>query len=143
MAELDVSGTFLITSGRGAGPETWVIISVNNEDGTPKLLNFRDNPGYHRPAYVFIALSAMFGVYEIPLDIAEIRPLLALGFYGLRVEINPSYGLGDTRLESTRPSTLGIVIDDGADRGQALACSCGGAEVTSWFADRTQTPPDK
>lgn len=138
MAELDVSGTFLITIGRGAGPETWLVLSVNNEDGTPKLLNFSQNSDDQQPAHVFIALSAMFGALEIPLRIAEVQPQEP-GFYGLRVEINDPRELGNAQLEATRPSTLGVVVADGTDRGQALACSCGGAEVTSWFADRTRS----
>jgi hypothetical protein len=57
------------------------------------------------------------------------------GYYGLRVE-TPH----DLPVEKLVPSTLGIIINDGTDRGQALACSCGGAEVTPWFGERTQTP---
>lgn len=137
MAALDVSGTFFITIGRGDGPETWVVVSVNNEDGTPKLLNFpKDSRG---PAYIFVALSAMFGAFAIPLGIVEVQPQEA-GFYGLRVEAPGDVGV---RLEKMRPSSLGVVIADGMDRGQTLACSCGGAEVTSWFANRTQEPPDR
>jgi hypothetical protein len=44
-------------------------------------------------------------------------------------------------IESIRPSTLGIVVDDGTDRGQALACSCRAAEVTTWWGEREQEPP--
>lgn len=137
MAELDVSGSFLITIGRGAGPETWVVISVSSEDGKPKLLNFPKKPDGQQPASVFVVLSAMWGAHEIPLRIVEVRQQEP-GFYGLRVEPSSNDAAVD-RLEAIRPSTLGIVIDDGTDRGQALACSCGAAEVTAWFADRTRT----
>ena len=139
MAELDVSGSFLITIGRGAGPETWVVISVSSEDGMPKLLDFNypGQPDSEHPAQVFVALSAMFSTFAIPLRIVEFQPM-PLGFYGLRVEAPSDLGV---RLEATRPSALGVVIDDGTDHGQALACSCGGAEVTSWFADRTREKP--
>jgi hypothetical protein len=74
MAELDVSGTFLITVGRGiTGPETWLVLSVNNEDGTPKILNFPKNLDERQPVYVFIALSAGLGPIEVPLRIAEVQ----------------------------------------------------------------------
>ena len=39
MAELDVSGSFLITIGRGDGPETWIVVSTNDENGKPMVLN--------------------------------------------------------------------------------------------------------
>ena len=134
MTELDVAGSFLITIGRGAGPETWVVIAVNSEDGKPVLLDFPKKPADQSPAHVFVALSAMFGAFEIPLKIVEVQPQES-GFYGLRVEAPGDLGV---RLEATRPSTLGIVVEDRKGRGQALACSCGAADVTSWFADRTR-----
>jgi hypothetical protein len=136
MAELDVCGSFLITIGRGAGPETWVVISVASEDGKPVSLTFPKDPE-EGPVDIFIALSAMFGAFDIPLRIVEVQPEPA-GFYGLRVEGPSDLGV---RLEATRPSALGIVVDNGKNRGQALACSCGGAEVTAWFGDRTQERP--
>ncbi len=135
MANLDVSGNFLITIGHGEGPETNVVLSVSEEDGNPKLLDFPDPPDSRQPAHVFVVLSAMFGAFQISLRIVEVMPMEA-GYYGLRVEAPSDLGV---RLEQTRPSVLGIVVDDGTDRGQALACSCGGAEVTPWFGERTQT----
>ncbi len=138
VAKLGVSGSFLITIGHGAGPETEVVLSVSDQDGNPKLLDFREPPSDEQPVRVFVALSAMFGAYEISLRIVEVRTL-ETGFYGLRVEA-PKSEVG--RLENMRPSALGIVVDDGTDRGQALVCACGGADVTSWFGERTQTPPE-
>jgi len=135
MAKLDVSGTFLITIGGGAGPDTWVVLSVSDGDGNPKLLDFQEPPA-EQPVDVFVALSAMFGAFQISLRIVEVQQQ-ELGFFALRVEAPHDLGV---RVEQTRPSTLGIVVNDGTDRGQALACSCGAADVTSWFGERTQTP---
>ncbi len=134
MAELGVSGSFLITIGHGAGPETWVVVSVGSDDGNPKFLDFPAGDPDQGPADVFVVLSAMSGAMEIPLRIVDLQPM-QLGFYGLRVEAPDDL---EVRLEDTRPSTLGIVIDDGTDRAQALACSCGAADVTPWFGERTQ-----
>ena len=135
MAELDVSGSFLITIGRGAGPETEVVLSVSEEDGTPKNLHFPADPD-EGPADISVVLSAMFGAYQLPLRIVESQPMQT-GFYGLRVETTSDLGV---TIEDTRPSTLGVFVNDGTDRGQALACSCGGAEVTPWFGERTHEP---
>ena len=139
MAKLDVSGSFLITIGHGAGPETWVVISVSSDDGNPKSLDFQDpqSPFADQPVDVFVVLSAMFGAFRITLRIVEVQEREP-GIYALRVE-----GPSDlSEIEQTRPSTLGIVVDDGTDRGQALACSCGAADVTTWVGERTQTPPE-
>ena len=135
MAELDVSGSFLITIGRGDGPETWVVVSANDEDGNPVFFKFPKNP-QNGPVRVFVALSAMFGAYEIPLYIKEMQPMED-GFCGLRVEAPSDLGV---TLDKLRPSSLGIVVTVKKDRGQALACDCGGAKVTSWFPDKTQKP---
>ena len=135
MANLDVSGNFLITIGHGEGPETNVVLSVSDEDGKPKFLDFPDPPDSRQPAHVSVVLSAMFGAFQISLRIVEVMPM-ETGYYGLRVEAPSDLGV---RLEQTRPSVLGIVVGDGTDRGQALACSCGGADVTPWFGERTQT----
>ena len=135
MAELDVSGSFLITIGRGDGPETWVVVSANDEDGNPILFRFPKNP-QNGPVHVFVALSAMFGAYEIPLYIVETQSMED-GYCGLRVETPSDLGV---TLDKLRPSSLGIVVTVKKDRGQALACDCGGAKVTSWFPDKTQKP---
>jgi hypothetical protein len=137
MAELDVAGSFLITIGRGAGPETCVVLSVSDADGKPVVLHFPNPPDAdRRPVYIFVALSAMFGAFEIPLRIVEVQPQEA-GFYGLGVEGPRDLGV---RLEQIRPSTLGIVVETGADRGQALACACPAADVTPWFGGAVQHP---
>jgi len=136
MAELDVSGSFLITIGRGDGPETWVIVSTNDENGKPMLFKFPKHLE-EGPVRIFVALSAMFGAYEIPLTIKEWQPMEA-GFCGLRVAAPSDLGV---KLHQLRPSSLGIVITAGKNRGQALACDCGGADVTSWFPDQTLKPP--
>jgi hypothetical protein len=139
LANLEISGSFLITIGRGHGPETFVVLSVNSEDGKPVVLDPRKKlPNGLETVGIFVALSAMFGAFEIPLKIVEVE-IQEPGFFGLQVELNNPKEVGSVRLEALRPSTLGIVIDDGTSRGQALACSCGAAEVTSWFADRTRS----
>src|ERR1041385_1631845 len=135
MAELDVSGSFLITIGRGDGPETWVVVSANQEDGTPVSFSFPKNP-QRGPVHIFVALSAMFGAYEIPLTIVETQSMEP-GFCGLRVRAPTDLG---ATLKDIRPSSLGIVVTVEMDRGQALACDCGGAEVTSWIPDKQKSP---
>jgi hypothetical protein len=131
MAELDVSGSFLITIGRGNGPETWVVVSANHENGKPVAFKFPKDL-LEGPVHIFVALSAMFGADEIPLWIREVQPMEP-GFCGLRVVAPDDLGV---KLQDLRPSSLGIVVTVGKDRGQALACDCGGATVTSWFPDK-------
>ena len=124
MANLVVSGDFLIRTNPGL--ETWVVISVSEEDGSPKPIEFHEPIREHnQPVHFFVSLSVTFALNEIPLRIVEVRPQEP-GFYGLRVEAHdPETGT----IESIRPAALGIIVDDGMDRGQALACSCGTATV--------------
>jgi hypothetical protein len=126
MAKLDVSGAFFITIGMGSGPHTWVTLSANNDDGTP--YRFPDEPE-ELPVSVFLALSPSMGAYIIPLDIVERRIDFSYpGFCGVRVEIREGFfGSESSSLDDFHPATLGIVVDTGAARGQALACSCGAA----------------
>jgi hypothetical protein len=138
VAYLDVSGNFLITIGHGDGPEMVVVLSVCQEDGNPKDLHFGEPPHVQSPVDVFVVLSAKFGETALPLRVVRVTPM-GPGYYGLRVGAPSDLGV---RLEQTRPSVLGIVVDDGTDRGQALACSCGGADVTSWVGERVQEPHD-
>jgi hypothetical protein len=140
MAKLDVSGNFLITVGQGLlGPETWVVLSVSDQAGNPKFLNLLDlaEDPWRQPVQISLLLSAMFVPTHIPLSIVEIKGLHDPGWYGFRVEAPSDLG---ARLEQTRPSVLGILVDDGTDRGRAFACSCGGAQVTPWYGERTETP---
>jgi len=138
MAELDVSGSFLITVGRGQGPETWVVVSVNNQDGTPVDLKFPKHL-QEGPVHVFVALSAMLGPSEIPLYIVEVQPMES-GFCGLRVQAPSDLGV---KLEDVKPSSLGIVVTVKKDRGQALACDCGAAQISNWHAATTQKLPKR
>ncbi len=133
MAELDIQGAFLITIGHGAGPETELALSVAREDGTPAPIDFdRDRVD------IFLALSAMFGAFSIPLRIVNVQPG-PLSFWGLRLEAPGDLGV---TLAATVPAALGIVVEtqDG-DRGQGIACSCDGAHVTSWFGEQVKDAP--
>ena len=133
MAQLDIAGSFIITIGQGRGPETWVVVSTNGEDGSPFQLPQDPDQG---SVEVFVALSPMFGAFEIRLRIVEFK-FGEPGFCALRVEAPHDLGV---KLEDMRPSTLGIVVEAGGDRGQALACSCKPAEVSSWFGETTKEP---
>ncbi len=138
MAELDISGSYLVTIGRGAGPETWLFLSVQHADGTPALLNFPDPAtGAAGPVDVFVGLSAMFGAFDLPVRIVEVQPM-PLGFYGLRLEGTDEF---DRDIAKVSPTTLGIIVSSGGDRGQGIACACSVGTVTSWLPDRTQDPP--
>ncbi len=132
MAELDVDGAFLITIGHGAGPEMWVSVAASREGAGFNLPSDPNDDGID----ISVTLSAMFGPLHIPLRIVEVRPQ-GLGFAAYRVQGPSDLGVG---LHSIRPATLGITVDDGTDRGQSLACSCAGADVTSWFGERVQEP---
>ncbi|MEP7292148.1 MAG: hypothetical protein ABI835_10205 [Chloroflexota bacterium] len=134
MAKLDVSAAFLITVGRGNGAETWVIAAVSDQDGKPVPISFPRPLLGQLPIDVFVTLSAMFGAFEIPLRVVEVQSQ-PLGFYGLRVEAPPDLVV---RLEAIRPAALGVVVNTGLHRGQALARAPEAAEVTAWLADRVQ-----
>jgi hypothetical protein len=126
VAKLDVSGSFLIWATTGVPPETWVVISVLKEDGTPKILNFQDLPAANQPVVVFVSLSAFFSAHVQPLRIVEVHEQNP-GFYALRVEYRDRV----LPLEGIRPTTLGVIVQDEAERGQALVCSCDVADVTT------------
>jgi hypothetical protein len=50
------------------------------------------------------------------------------GFCSVRVKCD----IDPTPLEDQGLATLGIIVDDGTDRGQTLACACSPAEVATW-----------
>ena len=131
MAQLNVEGAFLITIGHGSGPETIVVISVSDGEGRPVIVDL------DQEVEAFVALSAMFGNFAIPLRIVDHQPM-PLGYYGFRVEAPKDLGVD---VYETVPATLGIVVEKGGDRGQTLACSCEGARVTSFFGRQVQEPP--
>jgi hypothetical protein len=137
LAELDVSGSFIITIGTGKGPETWVMVSVMHENGKPTVLNLAPEDSTQGPVSIYVALSAAFGAAVLPLYIREVQTIYTQpGFYGLRVEGPADFG----QIENNGVTTLAIVVDTGKDRGQTLACACGKAEVTKWCADRMKQP---
>src|SRR5262245_51517957 len=121
---LNVDGKFLITRGMTttSGPSTWVLVSACSKDGQAFALP-EDLP--QDTVQVFVALSATFGASYWPLEIVEVRRVES-GFVGYRVE---SAG-GGVAVDTLGPSALGIVVYDGTNRGQTLACSCGGAHLT-------------
>jgi hypothetical protein len=130
VAKLDVSGSFLITGDavHGIRPETWVVICVTKEDGRAKGLHFQDPISNRQPVEFHVALSGLDRNELVPLHIVElgqISPGTAVGFYWLRVETTDGSGIA-----VIRPSTLTVVVDDGTDHGQALICSCSVANVT-------------
>jgi hypothetical protein len=132
MAELDVSGSFIITIGTGRGPETWVMVSVAHEDGKPAALKIPTDDTSPGPVRIYVALSAAFGAALLPLYIKDIQTIYTQpGFYGLRVEGPEDFG----QVENNGVTTIAIVVDTGKDRGQALACACAKAEVTKWWTD--------
>lgn len=131
MAKLDVSGSFLITIGRGNGPENWVVLSVNDQTGAPV------NP-HESQIEVFVVLSAMFGAFQIPLHIAEFQDSpMPPGFINFRVTVPGDLGQS---LHAIRASTLGVTVTTKTDRGQAMICPCGVAQVESWLPDRVREP---
>jgi hypothetical protein len=133
MAELDVEAVFLITVGRGDGPETWVAISVSRDDGSFEQLHFPKHP-QDGPVHAFVALSAMFGAGDVPLYVVEVESQEP-GFCAVRVQAPSDVGV---KLEEMRPVAIAIVVDTGTDRGQTLACACPGARPTSWAGARTR-----
>jgi hypothetical protein len=116
MAELNVSGAFLITRGMtvGGDPSTWVAISANAADGTP--IRFTNDPD-ELPVTMFITLNPTFGMM-IPLTIVEVRVDFPFpGFCQVRVET----GLSDLPpVDDIHPATLGIVVDTGTGRARRL-----------------------
>src|SRR5262249_54161199 len=128
--KLDVSAHFLITIGHGSGPETELVVATNREDGSPVDLAFPKNPN-DGPVEVFISLSTTWGAFlTIALTVVAVakqRP----GFCGLRVT-----GPADLPpLENLGISVLGVIVDTGKERGQALACCCKPARVEPPWAD--------
>lgn len=144
MDRLVVAGSFLITIGHGSGPEVNVLVSVTNPDGSPTVLALPDpdDRGAKWPIEIFVGLSAMFGTAAFPCVITGVEAIYPppSGFYGLTVELRWS---DLPRLDKIAPSTLGIIVDTGSARGQALAVSAGVAKVENWWQDRQPTPPER
>jgi hypothetical protein len=130
MGHLEISGSFIITIGHGAGPETLVEVCASHDDGTPyDLLSAKGDQ-----VRFFVALSAMFGSYRIDLDVVDVDHQDA-GYAAYQVKVPNDLGV---TLDKIRPSTIAIIISDGTDRGQNIACGCAGAEVSSWFGDEVR-----
>ena len=134
MKKLDVSAHFLITIGHGSGPETELVVATNREDGSPVDLAFPKNPN-DGPVEVFISLSTTWGAFlTIALTVVAVakqRP----GFCGLRVT-----GPADLPpLENLGISVLGVIVDTGKERGQALACCCKPARVEPPWAQTVRS----
>lgn len=128
MAELDVQASFIITIGHGQGPEAYVTVSVQDENGAPYVLDV-SKPHQFK---VFIALSAAFGAMPIDCDIVNASQQKP-GFYALQIK---AAGV-PLKFEQVGPSSLGVVVDDTKSRGQCLACDCGAADVSKWWHDTT------
>lgn len=144
MNHLTVAGSFLITIGHGAGPEVVVLVSVTNPDGSALKLALPgpSNPEAKWPIEIFVGLSAMFGTAAFPCVITAVETIYPppSGFYGLTVAM--SYR-DVPRLDTIGLSTLGIIVDTGSARGQALASSSGAAQVAQWWEDRQPSPPER
>jgi hypothetical protein len=129
MAKLDISGSFLITIGRGDGPETWVVLSITDDTGAPV------NP-HESQIEMFVALSAMFGAFQISVHIADFQSTgFPPGYCSFRIAIPGDLGQS---LHSIRASTLGVTVTTKTHRGQAMICDCGVAEVSTWLPDRVR-----
>ena len=126
MAELNVAGRFLITRGMTTTSrrETWVVVSANHGDGQPFTL---PDTLPIETVHISALLSGAFGASAQSLHIVEARPssFSNLGFGAYRVELPGSARETDSPVAFIRPCALGITIDDGTSRGQALACWCG------------------
>ena len=134
MTKLDVAAHFLITIGQGSGSQTELVVAINRQDGSPVDLNLPKNLN-KGPVEVFVSLSTTWGAFfTLPLTVvatAQQRP----GFYGLRVEGPPDLG----PLEKLGISVLGVVVDTGKERGQALACCCKPARMEPPWAETVRS----
>ncbi len=128
MAKLDLAASFLM---RGSTPnandaETLVELSVNDPNGGPVFLKFPPDPADpRRPVRIWVALSLTLGCTPVELVIEKICDQSHPTFYGLIVRPENQ----DVRLQDLGPCVLGIIVEQGADRGQTLACSCTPARV--------------
>jgi hypothetical protein len=144
MDHLTVAGSFLITIGHGAGPEVMLLVSTTNPDGMATKLTLPDPSDREAkwPIEVFVGLSAMFGTAALPCIITAVESIYPppSGFYGLTVAMRyPDV----PKLDKIGLSTLGIIVDTGSARGQALAGSSGVAQVAQWWEDRQPRPPER
>jgi hypothetical protein len=135
MDRLNVSASFLITIGHGAGPEVLLLVSVTNPDGSPTKLVLPERNDDDCPIKVFVGLSAGFGTAAFPCKITDVETVyppppefigVTTGFIGVTIELALS-DLGE--LHELGPSVFGVIVDTGSARGQALASSTGVAQV--------------
>ena len=132
MAKLNVSGRFIVTIGYGAGPVIWVEVCVSDQAGKSVQLTFPKDPN-DGPVKLFVLLSALLGPGQFALKITDLV-WQDNGFYAFLVQAPGDVG----NLNHIGVTTLGILVSEGADNGQALACSCSPAAPAMWTAARTE-----
>ncbi len=123
----------MITIGHGDGPEVIVFLSVGNLDGTPVALD----PDA-LPIEIFTGLTAMFGTSSFPCEITDVQNVYPppAGFVGFTVELKWASELG--RLATLGVAALGVVVDNGTDRGQGVIVSAGAASPQTWWSEQRQ-----
>jgi len=123
----------MITIGHGDGPEVIVFLSVCNLDGTPMVLD----PDA-LPIEIFTGLTAMFGTSSFRCEVTDIQNTYPPppGFLGFTVELESVGELG--RLATLGVAALGVVVDTGTDRGQAVIVSAGAATPQTWWSEQRQ-----
>lgn len=138
MDKLTVSGAFMITIGYGEGPEVNVSIGVSADDGSPVHLDADD-----LPIEIFTTLTAMFGTSAFPCVITDVQSTFIppAGFYGFRIQLTWEKELG--RLNTLGLGALGVIVDTGTARGQAVIGPVGAATAQTWWADRQPEAPKR
>jgi hypothetical protein len=136
MGAIIVSGAFMVGIGQGNGPEVRVVLSTEDESGSPIDLDLQQPE-----VEIFTGLTAMFGSSSFPCVITDVQSIFSppAGFVGFTVDLRHPQELGG-RLSSLGLGALAVIVDCSAGRGQAVLGPVGAATPQTWWADREPSP---
>src|SRR5438093_9410522 len=134
MAELDVQAMFTLdTSNYPPGP-LWLALSVSTSDGLPVILEFPNSayPGRTWPVKGIVLTSEGLGGVPVKVQFTNViysSPFEFPGLYTLDVaSADPDIS---APLAELRPLAIGVIVESGSDRGQALAVACQSMQLES------------
>jgi len=132
MDQIAVDGAFMVTIGRGAGPEVVAFIRATDPDGSPVVFDHQD-PGLE----IVTGLSAMFGTASFPCEITDVETIFPPppGFIGVTVDLRNPGELGGN-LAHIGPAALGVTLTRSSGRGVGVLVSAGAAHPQTWWAER-------
>jgi hypothetical protein len=124
MAKLNVQATFTLDTSSYPRAPLWLALSVSTSDGLPVILEFPNPayPGRTWPVKAIVLTSEHLGGVPVKCEVTDViydSPFEYPGIYNL--DFNTADPDITTPLAQVRPLAIGVIVESGADRGQALA----------------------